>query len=75
MEATWTSIVSLPPTKGSLLSNLSKSWVGSEAQPVHTEPLCQLGKGSLSSRHLTFICQKIVIINIQIGHIYGVCEL
>lgn len=71
MEATGTSVAPLSPTKGSVLSDRSKLRAGSEAQPVHTEPLCQLGKGSLSSRHFTSICQKIVIINIQIGHVYG----
>lgn len=61
------------PTRSSLLTDHSEPpAAGSEAQPVHAELLCQLGKGSLSSRHFTSTYQKIVIINIQIGHIYDV---
>lgn len=47
MEATWTNAASLPLTKGLLLSDHSKAWAGSETQPVHTEPSCQLGEASL----------------------------
>lgn len=56
----------------SLLSDHSKPGTVAGAQLVHSEPLCQSGKGSLSSRHFTSSCRKTVIINIQIGHICDV---
>ena len=34
---------------------------------VHTVSLCRLGKGASSSRHLTAICWKMVVISIRIS--------
>lgn len=42
-------------------------WVGT--QPVHMEPSCRLGTGSLSSRHFSSICQKTVLTNTPTGHV------
>lgn len=57
------------PTTNSLLPRSSKPGAVAGAQLVHSEPLCQSGKGPLSSRHFTSSCQKTVIINTRIGHI------
>lgn len=69
MEAGWTTC-GLPTQRGlTLPSNHSKPIGEVGTQPVHLEPLGQLGKGSLSSRHFISICQETVLTNTQIGHV------